>query len=298
MTIAPRYVKPFSFFQRGLGAFFLLYSFWLLSNLFLESGFPPSVLRWGAAALFGVGLVAGSSYLALPFFRVGTPVDSRLQLFVTRFFYFLLLLVLSFHIRLSVIERVVVAGESMVPTIRPSDIVWIEKITTGIRLPDLSYPFGTLLPQKIPPDGLLLPARGDLVIFRYPGMSETPSDVFIKRVVALPGDRYEFQKNRVLVNGKPTQALFARGEESAFTELYEPPMHDFPPFLDQLAPEVKYSAFNGCGRKGTVPERTMLVLGDNLTRSRDSRSIGFIPLHFIIGRAIHIETTHSGDEKR
>ena len=42
------------------------------------------------------------------------------------------------------------------------------------------------------------PERGDVIAFHYP--QDTTRD-YIKRVIAIPGDTIEFDRNRVLVNG-------------------------------------------------------------------------------------------------
>src|SRR5229473_5892960 len=42
-------------------------------------------------------------------------------------------------------------------------------------------------------------ARGDVVVFRYP---RDPSKSYIKRVIALPGDRVVIDDGRVYVNGE------------------------------------------------------------------------------------------------
>ena len=43
------------------------------------------------------------------------------------------------------------------------------------------------------------PERGDVVIFRYP---DDESQIFIKRVIGLPGDKIEIADGRLIINGE------------------------------------------------------------------------------------------------
>ena len=45
-----------------------------------------------------------------------------------------------------------------------------------------------------------LPRRGDVVVFRWPG---NPSQVWVKRVIGLPGDRIAMRDGRLRINGTP-----------------------------------------------------------------------------------------------
>src|SRR5262245_23927559 len=50
------------------------------------------------------------------------------------------------------------------------------------------------------------PTRGDLVTYRLPSDEST---IYVKRVVALPGDRIAFRENRAVVNGVVQNEPFA-----------------------------------------------------------------------------------------
>jgi signal peptidase I len=150
-----------------------------------------------------------------------------------------------------------IPSESMVPTLEVGQRVLVDRV---------SFRFGN-------------PDRGDIVVFKPPAgaesnscgvqhSSEKPcpeptegrSDTnFIKRVVAVPGDRLKVIDGAVYIDGKRQEEKFAR-----------------------LDPE--------CGicnlpREITIPEDHYFMMGDNRGASADSREWGPIPKKWMIGKA-------------
>lgn len=202
------------------------------------------------------------------------------------------LLLASLHIRYCVVQRVQVRGPSMVPTLAAGQTLWTEKLSNGFDLPPLDFPFQAswqrLFPTgKWPRFGLGQLERGDIVVFFYPGISGK-NEWFIKRVIGLPGDRYELRDGRVQINGSPLPETYLPPgiPTRARPLLPQPPIPRPPAQLELLDPRVKYSAMNGAPEKGLVPAHTVYVLGDNRAYSRDSRSFGFVPMFFIRGVAL------------
>lgn len=122
-------------------------------------------------------------------------------------------------------------------------------------------------------DRLLLPIdrvrRGDVVVFKYP---EEPERDFIKRVVGLPGETLEVRNKRVYIDGEP---------------LEEPYVH----FMQPVTPDrQEFTALDVRDRYGpvTVPDGHYFVMGDNRDNSQDSRYWGFLPAHYIKGKALVI----------
>lgn len=103
------------------------------------------------------------------------------------------------------------------------------------------------------------PQRGDVVVFKAPpdGANE-----FIKRIIALPGERIKVESGKVYVNGE------LLNEE----------------YLDE-AIVTHGGSFLVEGQERTVPEGTYVMLGDNRDHSLDSRNLGFIEKDKITGRA-------------
>lgn len=89
----------------------------------------------------------------------------------------LIALVIAVLVRSFVVERFIVEGPSMEPTMWTDESLMVLKI---------AYRFGE-------------PKRGDIVVFQYP---YNPQKDYIKRVIAVGGDTIEMRLGRVYVNGQ------------------------------------------------------------------------------------------------
>ena len=98
-----------------------------------------------------------------------------------------------------------------------------------------------------------VPQRGDIVAFRHE--SDTP-ETYIKRVIALPGDRVRIDDGTVYVNDAALSEPYVRFEDK----------RSFPQVI--------------------VPPRSVYVLGDNRANSEDSRIFGAVPDDALMGRAL------------
>lgn len=113
----------------------------------------------------------------------------------------------------------------------------------------------------------------------YPTFFYTWKD-FIKRVVAVEGDNVEIKNNKVFVNGVPKSEPYIK----------EPPNYVFPgesnPNVFVRGCDVKWPKG---GRGGIrVPEGCVFALGDNRNNSEDGHVWGFLPLHYVRGKALVI----------
>lgn len=103
------------------------------------------------------------------------------------------------------------------------------------------------------------PARGDVAVYMHPRQGEL---LYVKRIIALPGDRVAIRNGRAVVNG------FALEEPYAI-------------FGDPAA------LYNNA-REITVLEGHVFVLGDNRANSMDSRAVndhGLVPIANLRARA-------------
>lgn len=104
------------------------------------------------------------------------------------------------------------------------------------------------------------PHRGDVVVFQSP--QDTSRD-FIKRIIALPGDKISVKEGIVYINGKKL-------DEHTYLEN-----------------EIKTygGTFLKEGTEVTVPQNSFFVMGDNRQYSSDSREWGFVEKDKIIGKS-------------
>ena len=130
-------------------------------------------------------------------------------------------------------QPVKVEGTSMMPTLEDQERVFINKFV--YRLEPIE--------------------RGDVVVFRYP---RDPVKSYIKRVVAVGGDRVRIDDGVVFVNDR-------RLREPYVAEQYED-VRSYP--------------------ETVVPPNSYFVLGDHRNLSNDSRDFGPVNQSFIYGKAV------------
>lgn len=127
--------------------------------------------------------------------------------------------------------------------------------------------------------------RGDIIVFRYP---VHPEQHFVKRVIAVPGDRVRLLDKRVYVNDKLVEepyAVYKRGDLDIFRDDFPQPQLPSP-YLDAhwWVEMRKYVR----GDELVVPPGRYFAMGDNREISLDSRYWGFVPRENIIGRPLVI----------
>ena len=185
------------------------------------------------------------------------------ELFETIILALLIFLALQFSLRNYVVE-----GSSMHPTLEDGEFVLVNKLVYSRVNP---HEIAELIPFfDVDNNGSLFPfhppRRGEMIIFRFctknqeqtPGCPndspELPSRDFVKRVVAVGGDRLDVVNNRLRVNG----------EEMTDAVVQKPELKNIPDI---------------------VPTNSFFVLGDNRRASNDSRRWGPVPAENVIGKA-------------
>ena len=93
-------------------------------------------------------------------------------------------------------EPYYVPSGSMEPTLLIGDELLATKFPYGYS--SASLPLGIAWPRTERILGAL-PARGDVVVFRHPA---NRSQVWVKRVIGLPGDRVQMRDGRLWINGE------------------------------------------------------------------------------------------------
>ncbi|MBI4225014.1 MAG: signal peptidase I [Candidatus Sungbacteria bacterium] len=142
-------------------------------------------------------------------------------------------------IRYFLVQPFIVRGASMEPTFEDSEYLIIDELSYAIRQP----------------------ARGEVVVFRYP---RDPKQFFIKRIIGLPGEEIDIRGGRVTIMNAEHPSGFAVDEQ-----YLDPPNRP-------TYPEVH--------RKLGIDE--YFVLGDNRDFSSDSRIWGILPKKLITGRTL------------
>jgi signal peptidase I len=132
-------------------------------------------------------------------------------------------------------QPVRVEGTSMLPRLEDQDRLFINKFV---------YKFTSI-------------ERGDVVVFHYP---RDPEKSYIKRVIALPGDRLRIDHGTVWLNGRPLRESYVPEE-----------FHD-----------------NRTMAEMVVPEDAFFMMGDHRSISSDSREFGPVERSLIYGKAVFV----------
>jgi signal peptidase I len=167
-----------------------------------------------------------------------------------------------------------VPSGSMRPTLLEGDVVFVNRLTYDFKLP-----LTDIIVAHIGE-----PKRGDIATFSSP----KDGTRLIKRLIALPGDKVEMRNEVLFINGTVAhydepEMLMEPMENGAsipamrLTETIGANRHRVQ-FLQGLP------AGNNFGPV-VVPAGMYLALGDNRDNSADSRYIGFVPRHLLIGKA-------------
>ena len=151
----------------------------------------------------------------------------------------------AFFIRFFLFVPIIVDGESMELTLHNEERMIVNK---------LDYKFNE-------------PQRYDIIVFHA-----NEDDDYIKRVIGLPGEHISYKDDQLYVNGEPQAE----------------------PYLDPLKKELKKTNFTlnltedftleQYTGETKIPEGFVFVIGDNRQKSKDSRTIGLIPISEIVGK--------------
>ncbi len=150
----------------------------------------------------------------------------------------LIALIIVVPIRWFIAQPFIVKGASMEPTFLNGEYLIVDQLT--YRFED--------------------PARGDVIIMRYP---KDPSVYFIKRIVGLPGETVELQGKKIIIRGEADTEPIILNEN----------------FLSENRVRDEFSVYE-------LSTEEYFVMGDNRVESSDSRSWGALPSADVVGRAL------------
>lgn len=189
---------------------------------------------------------------------------------------FLMFMLLFGVFRTAVADWNPIPSASMRPNLLEGDVVFVNRLAYNIKVPLTDV----VLAQTGDPQ------RGDVVTFSSP----LDGTRLIKRILALPGDRVEMRNERLVINGVESQYALEEVVQEATAEgrmaaLRMQEVVDGRRHRIQLLPQRSVARDFG---PVSVPPNAYLMLGDNRDNSADSRAIGFVPRHLLIGRAERI----------
>jgi signal peptidase I len=195
--------------------------------------------------------------------------------------------ILALVIRAFVVQAFKIPSGSMIPTLVIGDHILVNKFIYGIKLPFTDGRFLIFSP----------PRRGDIIVFSYPGNKEKEECTsiyknissrfrnaslhknpeylfksecrdFIKRIIAVGGDRIEIKNKKVYINGRALSEPYKRHSDSIVMSADLSPRDNFGPV--------------------TIPRNKFFVMGDNRDNSHDSRFWGTVDMEDIKGEAFII----------
>jgi signal peptidase I len=179
-------------------------------------------------------------------------------------------------LRSAVVDYNPVPTGSMAPTILEGDVVWVNKLAYGLRVPLTTWHVAKWAD----------PQRGDIVVV----LSPLDGTRLVKRVVGVPGDTLEMVDNQLWLNGRALD--------------YSAPLRDHRPtiaselrgaavFAEENLDGVHHTVMALAGVRGaprsfapvTVPRHAFFLMGDSRDNSFDSRAYGWADRDAILGKA-------------
>ncbi len=190
---------------------------------------------------------------------------------------FILFLFLFGLFRTAIADWNPIPSGSMRPSLLEGDVVLVNRVAYDLKIPLTNIPLVQMGE----------PQRGDIVVFYSP----KDGTRLIKRLVALPGDTVQMRKGVLIINGEAAQ--YSEG-----VQVQEP--------IDGASPLPALRLREHLGERDNagqwlpsvpslrsmpafrVPEGHYWMMGDNRDNSADSRYIGPVARHLLVGRAHHL----------
>lgn len=152
-------------------------------------------------------------------------------------------LAIALVIRAFVVQAFRIPSGSMIPTLLVGDHILVNKVVYRIRDPK----------------------RQEVIVFKFP---LDPKKDYIKRVIALPGDKIFIHNKMVYINSSFLREPYIQHSDTRIIPGELQPRDNYGPIM--------------------VPSGSYFVMGDNRDSSFDSRYWGFVSRKAIVGKAMVI----------
>lgn len=177
---------------------------------------------------------------------------------------FILAFILALLVKYYIGTFTTVKQSSMYPTLVENDKLWLNRLTRTFKV---KYNRGDIITTEAPlnnkisinnmyPVARYKEINGLKEKFQYYIVENTKTSL-IKRIIGLPNDHIQIKDGEIYINGKKYDEPYLKSDVKTSSEI----LTDF-----------------------VVPEKTYFVLGDNRSKSSDSRNLGCISEDKIEGR--------------
>ncbi len=186
-------------------------------------------------------------------------------------------LLLVWIVRSFIIQPYRVPTGSLEPTVLPGDFIAVKQFSYGLRFPVLNTTIAKIGE----------PQRGDIALFHWP---VDTSKLFVKRVIGIPGDHIVYKNKILTINGKEMMQTYVGKAEDIEQDGIISQVEQKTENLDGVkhAIFVKPDIFDQLDIDVIVPQHHYFMMGDNRDDSDDSRSWGFVPDSYLVGKAFGI----------
>ncbi|WP_225049220.1 signal peptidase I [Lacticaseibacillus kribbianus] len=115
-------------------------------------------------------------------------------------------------------------------------------------------------------------SRNDIVVIDAP---DSPGDLYIKRVIGMPGDTVQVKNEKLYVNGKLQKQPYLKKAFMTAEIKSESAKANRDPATVPFTYNFSLKTLTSTGRS-TVPKNSYFVMGDNRLVSHDGRDFGFV----------------------
>jgi signal peptidase I len=162
-------------------------------------------------------------------------------------------------------------------------------ILPGDRILSLNFLYNFRLPfSEKSSFQMANPKYGDIIFFRSP----VEDKIYVKRVIGLPGDVITFQNGEIRINNQIISGLKVHEEQDMIESLEEMNGKQYKIQKRQVSLTSMHN------QQYAIPEKKLFVLGDSRDKSYDSRHFGYLPIDFVIGKAICIIFSTDGSSSK